>query len=63
MVMICECGSHDIRITDSWEQTDSDGFVIQFTEHYECNCGKNGRLEHRHGKDHLYGCLEHGGWF
>ena len=54
-MLACECGSRAVRITDSWEQTDE-----TWTEHYECqSCRSTGTLEHRHGTDHLSGCLTH----
>lgn len=63
MTLVCECGAAAVRITDSWElATNAHGDVVKFDEQYQCDvCGRTGTLEHRHGSDHLYGCLEHGG--
>ena len=59
MVLVCECGSHNIEITDADESTDENGFVKAFKEWYNCgNCDRSGTYSlHADNTDTLTGCL------
>jgi hypothetical protein len=59
MVLICECGSHEIRITDAEESRREDGYVVSFEEDYKCpECGRTGKYySFENNSNRLTGCL------
>ena len=59
MVLICDCGSHEIRITNASESVDENGFVESFWEKYRCKiCDRTGKYYvYEDNSDRLTGCL------